>query len=68
MSWQSAETAARKLLTHIGLANADAIPFVKCYRLNSNRQTGASTRSSAMNRFMPILVTLTSLTDRDNII
>lgn len=67
VSGQSAETAVRELLTDIGLANADAIPFVKCYRLNSNRQKGASTRSSARNKIEPIIVTLTSITDKDDI-
>ena len=40
MSIQSAETAACELLTDIGLTNVDAIPFVKCYHLNSNSQIG----------------------------
>ena len=65
MSGQYADTAARELLTDIGLANAYTILFLKCYQLNSNRQTGASTWSSAKNKFVPILVTLTSIADRD---
>jgi len=64
VSGQSAETAL-KLLTDIGLANAGTIPFVKYYCVNCNRQTGASTRSSARNKFEPTVLMLTSITDKD---
>lgn len=62
------ETAARKLFTEIGVANANSLQIVKCYRFNANKQSGVNTRATKpASKPGSIFVSLANLLDKDEI-